>query len=462
LPSHALHILDDSREDGDDAPVAGLRCLDADSIATMTDLMPKMVELSQPTPHAKVLDFRSIVPEKMASSGGLENVVPGMKVAVGVGSRGISNLAEIVKAVLQALKDKGAEPFIVPAMGSHGGATPDGQQEVLAQYGITPDTMGVQFETSMDVVTIGRRPDGGEVVFSRAAAEANGVVPINRVKPHTDFRGELGSGLQKMMAIGFGKHAGAVNAHRAASRLGHESVIAQTAKVVLEKMPILFGVALLENQEHQTEDVVVVPGGKIVEEEHTLFRKARALMPHLPFEEIDLLIVDEIGKEISGTGMDTNVIGRGVLGYIASLTPDEESQPRIFRIFVRDLTMATKGNGIGLGLADFTTGRAVRTLNLEYTYTNAITSLGLPTAKIPIYFETDREVLEKAIASLATVTPQTLRVVRIANTLELNRLFVSEALLAEGRRRGYLSHPSEARQMAFDEAGNLLPLPWRG
>jgi hypothetical protein len=185
-------------------------------------------------------------------------------------------------------------------------------------------------------------------------------------------------------------------------------------------------------------------------------------MPHLPFEEIDLLIVDEIGKEISGTGMDTNVIGRGVLGYIASLAPDEESQPQIFRIFVRDLTMATKGNGIGLGLADFTTGRAVRALNLEYTYTNAITSLGLPTAKIPIYFETDREVLEKAIASLATVTPQTLRVVRIANTLELNRLFVSEALLAEGRRRGYLSHPSEARQMAFDEAGNLLPLPWRG
>jgi hypothetical protein len=184
-------------------------------------------------------------------------------------------------------------------------------------------------------------------------------------------------------------------------------------------------------------------------------------MSQLPFEEIDLLIVDEIGKEISGTGMDTNVIGRDVLGYIASLKPNEEPRPQIFRIFVRDLTVATNGNGIGLGLADFTTGRAVRALNIEYTYTNAITSLGLPAAKIPMYFESDREVLEKAIASLATEAPQTLRIVRIANTLEMDRLLVSEALLGEAQGEGYLVPADEARQMAFDTAGNLLPLPWR-
>ena len=347
-------------------------------------------------------------------------------------------------------------------MGSHGGATPDGQEKVLAQYGITRETMEVSFDTSMEVVTIGRRPDGGEVVFSAAAAEAHGIVVINRVKPHTDFRGELGSGLQKMMAIGFGKHIGAANAHRAASRLGHESVIAQTAKVILEKMPILFGVALLEDRHHQTADVKVIPAEEIVEEERKLLVKARALMSHLPFEEIDLLIVDEIGKEISGTGMDTNVIGRDVLGYIASLKPNEGPGPRIFRIFVRDLTVATNGNGIGLGLADFTTGRAVRALNLEYTYTNAITSLGLPAAKIPIYFESDREVLEMAIASLATETPQTLRIVRIGNTLEMDRLLVSEVLIGEARERGFFVPAAEAQQMAFNKAGNLLPLSWRG
>ena len=172
-------------------------------------------------------------------------------------------------------------------------------------------------------------------------------------------------------------------------------MIAQTAKVILEKMPIFFGVALLEDQHHQTADVKVIPAEEIVEEERKLLVKARALMPHLPFEEIDLLIVDEIGKEISGTGMDTNVIGRGVLGNIASLQPNKGLGPQIFRIFVRDLTVATNGNGIGLGLADFTTSRAVRALNLEYTYTNAITSLGLPAAKIPIYFESDREVLKR-------------------------------------------------------------------
>jgi hypothetical protein len=428
----------------------------------MTDLMPKMIEVKQPIPRSKMLDFRYMVPEKMAESGSLGKVAPGMRIAVGVGSRGISNLAEVVKAVLQVLKNKGARPFIVPAMGSHGGATPDGQEKVLAQYGITREAMGVPFETSMEVVTIGRTPNGGEVAFSAAAVEANGIVVINRVKPHTDFRGELGSGLQKMLAIGFGKHVGATNAHRAASRLGHESVIGQTAKVILEKMPVLFGVALLEDQHHQTEDVKVIPAEEIVEEERKLLVKARALMPHLPFEEIDLLIVDEIGKEISGTGMDTNVIGRDVLGYIASLNPSEGPQPRIFRIFVRDLTVATNGNGIGLGLADFTTGRAVRALNLEYMYTNAITSLGLPAAKIPMYFESDREVLEKAVASLATETPQTLRIVRIGNTLEMDRLLVSEALLEEALKRGYLSHGTEARQMAFDNAGNLLPLSWRG
>lgn len=428
-----------------------------DTITTMMNMMPKMMKVRRYSPRPSALDVRCAVRDGMARTANSRMVAPGMTIAVGVGSRGISNLAEAVKAVLEVLKEKGAKPFIVPAMGSHGGATPEGQEKVLAQYGITRQAMDVPLETGMEVVTIGTTALGGEVVFSAAAAGADAIVVINRVKPHTDFYGELGSGLQKMLAIGLGKHVGAVNAHRASSRLGHEAVIGQTAKVILEKMPVLFGVALLEDQHHETADIQVIGADEIVEQERKLLVRARALVSHLPFEKIDLLIVDKIGKEISGTGMDTNVIGRGVLGYIASLEANGEVRPQIFRIFVRDLTEATNGNGIGLGLADFTTGRAVRALNLEYMYTNAITSLGLPTAKIPMYFETDRQVLAMAVASLATGTPERLRIVRIVNTLEMDHLLISEALVEEARGRGQFSVVEEAMEMAFDDADNLLP-----
>jgi len=380
-----------------------------------------------------------------------------MKIALGVGSRGISNLAEIVKETAKLLKNAGAIPFIVPAMGSHGGATPEGQEKVLTEYGITPESMGVSFETSMEVRQVGSTIDGRDVVFSVAALNADGVIAINRVKPHTDFFGDLGSGLQKMLTIGFGKHVGAANAHRAASRLGHQMVISEAAKVILNTLPVLGGVAILEDQHHETATVEVIAATDIVEEERRLLSKARSLMSQLPFEEIDLLVIDQIGKEISGTGMDTNVIGRGVLGYLASLNRTDLSHPHILRIFVRELTATTNGNGIGIGLADFTTTRAVESLNLNYVYTNAITSLGLPTAKIPIYFDTDREVIKKAIASLATEAPNKLRIVRILNTLSLDRMLASEVLAQEALGKGNLTIAGTPREMDFDEAGNLLP-----
>ena len=423
----------------------------------MADSFPKMLELRQHFSQSPKLEFSDLLRQQFAKAEVLSRITPGMAIAVGVGSRGITNLVEIVKAVLNILMEVGAKPFIVPAMGSHGGATPDGQESVLAEYGVTREALGVPFETSMEVRQVGKTPGGQDVVFSLPALQSDGIVVINRVKPHTDFYGTLGSGLQKMLAIGLGKHVGAANAHGTASRLGHEAVIRETAKVILEAAPVLCGIAILEDQHHQTADIQVIGSEEIVDRENALLVKARSWMPTLPFEEIDLLIVDEIGKEISGTGMDTNVIGRGVLGYFASLAPESSMKPRIFRIFVRDLTAATHGNGIGIGLADFTTTRAVKALNLRSMYVNALTSLGLPTAKIPMYFDTDREALETAFTSLVSASNEKLRVVRIVNTLNLDRILVSEALAEEVSSRAELAVIGSAKEMEFDESGNLLP-----
>jgi len=415
-----------------------------------------MFELKQNYPSSSRLEFSSLLREQFAHSGSLSKVTPGMRIAVGVGSRGITNLAEIVQPVLALLEEAGAEPFIIPAMGSHGGGVPEGQQAILSEYGITPAAMGVPFEAGMEVREIGKTPGGLPVVFSAAALKSDGIIVINRVKPHTDFYGTLGSGLQKMLAIGFGKHVGATKAHSAASRLGHETVIRETARVILDSVPVLCGVAILEDQHHQTADICVVKASDIVKQEDQLLERARSLMPGLPFDEIDLLIVDQIGKEISGTGMDTNVIGRGVLGYLASLQPTDQSRPHIGRIFVRGLTTATNGNGIGIGLADFTTTRAVKSLNLQYVYTNALTSLGLPTAKIPMYFETDREVLEKAVHSLGPLSLEKLRMVRITDTLSLDRILVSESFAEEAHRRPDLTIAGPPQKIEFDSTGNLL------
>lgn len=420
--------------------------------------LPRMLEVRQNFPASPRLDFPSLLREQFAKTRVLTRVTPGMKIAVGVGSRGIRNLDEIVKATLEILSGAGTKPFIVPAMGSHGGATAKGQEKLLAEYGITPETMGVPFATSMDVRPAGKTADGVDVLLSTAALDADGIMVINRIKPHTDFHGNLGSGLQKMLVIGLGKQAGASSAHRAASRLGHEAVIRERAKVVLATAPVLGGVAILEDQNHQTAEVRVVAAENLSREEERLFVKAGELMPRLPFDEIDLLIVDRIGKEISGTGMDTNVIGRDILGYSTSLRADSKVKPHIFRIFVRDLTVATEGNGIGIGLADFTTSRAVRALNSQYTYMNAVTSLGLLPAKIPIHFDTDREVLENAVSSLALSSPAALRVVRIADTLSLSRMLVSEACVGQIKSGRNVTISGAPREMDFDWKGNLIPL----
>ena len=419
---------------------------------------PKMLEMGQSYPPSEKLDFSSLLEEQFTQTGLREKIKPGMQIALGVGSRGITNLKEIVKAALGVLVQAGARPFIVPAMGSHGGATSEGQIRVLADYGVTPESMGVPIEASMEVRKIGTALDGLDVVFSAPALQADGVVVLNRVKPHTDFRGTLGSGIQKMLVIGFGKQVGASNAHRTAAHLGYEVVLREFAQTILGTVPIFCGIALVEDQHHQTAEVAVLSPENIVREEGRLFEKAESLLARLPFEEIDLLIVDRIGKDISGSGMDTNVIGRDIVGYTSSLHSKSPVTPRVSRIFVRDLTPASNGNGIGIGMADFTTSRFVKALNLQYTYMNALTSLGLLPAKIPIYFDNDREAIEAGLASLAEADAEKLRVVRISDTLNLERLLVSEGCVAEVHGRPGVTTVGVARDMEFDGEANLLPL----
>jgi Lactate racemase N-terminal domain len=424
----------------------------------MSIQMPKLIEVRQAYPASPRLEFQKLLAEQFDEEGLNKKILPGMRVAVGVGSRGISNLKEIVEAAIRLLMAAGAQPFLIPAMGSHGGATPEGQTKVLAEYGITAESLGVAIDADMEVKKIGTAPGGREVVFSAAALRADWVVVINRIKPHTDFRGPLGSGIQKMLTIGFGKQIGAANAHRAAAHVGHEAAIREFARVVLDNVPVLCGIAILEDQHHNTSEIGVLRPEVIVSEEQVLLERARLLMPRLPLDEIDLLIVDQIGKEISGTGMDTNIIGRDITGYSTSLQQSNGTRPHVARIFVRDLSHATNGNGIGIGLADFTTDRLVTNLDLPSMFINATTSIGLNGAKIPIHFPSDREAIHEALASLAPSDPESIRIVRIADTLRLERMLVSECCSDTVGSWPGVTIVGQAHPMQFDQAGNLLPL----
>lgn len=420
----------------------------------MNQSFPKMFGVRQNFPTVPPLDLPAVIHAEFG------RIRPGLKagarIAVAVGSRGIAHLPVIVTAVLDELRAAGARPFIIPAMGSHGGATPEGQSEVLASYGITEDTVKVPIRASLEVRQIGTSADGVPVVCSVEALGADGVVLVNRVKPHTDFSGALGSGIVKMCVVGLGKRTGAAAMHAAASRIGHEQAIRGSARVILKSAPILCGVAILENQFHDTAKLVVMPCDEIETGEEQLLVEARELMPRLPFEEIDLLIVDRLGKNISGAGMDPNVTGRWVNGYSSSLLREGRPAPFIRRIFVRDLTPETHGNAIGIGLADVTTTRLVRAMDSRITGINALTALTPQCAKVPIHFETDREAIELILTSLALDDSRAARVVRIADTLSLTNLEVSEALREEVLKDPNLTLGA-AGEMRFNAEGNLLP-----
>lgn len=415
--------------------------------------LPRMMTLRQQFSAGPRLDVRVAVESGFASVRG--RLKPGMRVAVAVGSRGITNLRAIVEEVLCQLRAAGAEPFVVPAMGSHGGATPEGQIELLGEYGITEAGLGVPIRAAMDAECIGVTTDGVEVFFSTEALRADGVVVINRIKPHTDFHSDtLGSGLQKILVVGLGKRVGAANYHVAASRFGYEHVIRTSARITLGRAPILCGVALVEDQFHETARLEVVLPENLERREGDLYAEAKRLMPRLPFDDIDLLIVDRIGKNISGAGMDPNVIGRSIHGY-STLLGDRSFDPVIRRIFVRGLTPETHGNAVGIGLADFTTTRLVRSMNQSVTALNALTALSLNSAKIPIHFETDREAIQRALDSLALADVTRAKVVRIQDTLSLERLEASEAFQEALEQRSDLELVGGANSWDFDADDNL-------
>ena len=361
---------------------------------------PRVFRIEQSFDGPCVSDIRSRVAEEISRLQVMSHLHPGASVAVTAGSRGVANIADILKSVVSELQKLGAQPFIIPAMGSHGGATPEGQLSVLEHYGITENSMGVPIRATMETVQVGTTKQGIPVLVDKNAWSADSIAVVNRIKPHTDFSGEIESGLSKMMAIGLGKHSGALNYHRANIRYGYYDVITSVASVVLEQCRILFGLGIVENSYDQTALLEAMAPSEIPERERQLLRMARSLLARLPFDSGDVLVVDEMGKNISGTGIDTNVVGRTV-----SQRERGPKKPAFTRIFVRDLSNESYGNAAGVGLADLVTKKLVDKIDFRATYINAITSTNIESTRIPLTCATDREALETAISTSGVDSP---------------------------------------------------------
>lgn len=353
----------------------------------------------------------------------------GASVGVAVGSRGIHAIDEVVETVVDELTAQGYDPVLVPAMGSHGGATADGQVEVLESLGITTERLGCPVDARMDTTVVGTAEVGGHAVdvhVGTAALEVDGVLPINRVKAHTGFAGPVESGLCKMLLIGLGKQPGARLAHQTVIRTGFEAYVAEALPVLTDAVPVIGGVAIVENFEDETAEIVGVPGDRLIEREAALLERAIEYMPTLPFDDLDILVVDEIGKNVSGTGMDTNVIGR------ADHTQDRSIPgPDIGRIYVRSLTEATHGNANGVGLADVVHRTVAAEIDLHQTYANVITSGGITHAALPMVMPTDETALGVVRGSLGTTHPDDLRMAWIEETGSLESFRISSSLAEE-------------------------------
>lgn len=374
----------------------------------------------------------------------------GRSVAVAVGSRGIDQLATVVNAAIAKLKSLGARPFVFPAMGSHGGATAEGQIDILAAFGVTEESVGAPINASMDTVEIGRTENDIRVFASRQALEADAMLFINRIKPHTDFASErIGSGLRKMIVIGLGKAAGAFECHRYASgakpKLGYERVLTEVSSFILNNLPSIFGLALVEDGYHKLARIEALAGPQIASREPELFKLARAWMPSLPFEHIDALIVDEMGKNISGSGMDPNVIGRRE-------HLNRGQGPRA--IYVRSLTPETHGNAIGVGIADIVSARLVNEIDKLSTYTNALAAMSSGSVRIPMHFANDIECLSAALR-LAGAAPADARIVRVRNTLALDRFIASSAFASEIAERDDLTVLQSSVDWRFTDDGDF-------
>jgi hypothetical protein len=413
---------------------------------------PKLAQITQRLNETRVADVDAAIAGEMRRVGLANRIKPGSRVAVTAGSRGITDMIAVLRATVNEVKAVGAHPIIVPSMGSHGGATADGQTGMLEGLGVTAETVGAPIVSSMDVVDLGSTDEGIPVVLSRDAMESDHVIVVNRVKPHTEFNGRIESGLTKMMVIGLGKHQGAINAHSWAVRFGYERTLIASGQHILERAPITLGVGIVENGFGQAAKIEAVTPENFVEEEAKLLELAKETCPHLPFDRLDILIVDESGKEISGTGMDTKVIGR-----IMNIYEPPLEHPHITRIVLRDLTEKSHGNGLGVGLADFVTQRFADKLNRGYTDVNCVTAVTPEKGRLPIIGKTDRMAIDYAFASAGPVTAADVRLCWIRNTATLDKMFVSTALLAEVAAHPGLGATPGVFTMKFDADGELLP-----
>lgn len=415
---------------------------------------PKMIRIRQRFDCPRVADIPGTVEAELSKLQLSNKVRPGQTIAITAGSRGIANIATITRAIVDHCHRLGAKPFIVPAMGSHGGGTAEGQAGILAGYGITAATMGCPVRASMETVIVDSLAQGVPVHFDKLASQADHVIVAGRVKPHTGFVGEIESGLHKMMLIGLGKHEGAKIYHRAIMDYSWLEIVEAVAGSVLRKCRILCGVGIVENAYDETALIEAVRPEEFGPRERDLLRMAREWMPRLPFRKVDLLIVDEIGKNISGSGMDTNVVGRKYNDHKAT----DRDDYKIKTIFVRGLTEETHGNACGIGMCEFTNQRTVDAIDKKITAINAITGGHCPIAMVPIHYDTDREVLEQALTTVGLVAPENARVVQIPNTLHLREVLVSASHRAEIEANPDLTIIDDARDMDFDAGGNLRPV----
>ncbi|WP_314003761.1 DUF362 domain-containing protein [uncultured Paenibacillus sp.] len=410
--------------------------------------IPPVVRIRQKFDASKLDDPLAVLIEELKRPGAVDALRPGQRVAVAVGSRGIANIAGITKTTIDAIKAAGANPFIVPCMGSHGGATAEGQAEVLKHLGIDEASMGAPVESSMEVVEIDRLPNGLPVYVDKIASTADAIIVINRVKPHTAFRGPIESGIMKMIAIGLGKQKGAEACHQLGFKYMAEFV-PEMAQVMIKKLPIVFGVGAVENAYDETCHIEVLPADRIYEREVELQKMAKSRMPRLLFDQIDVLVVDQIGKNISGDGMDPNVTGRYP-------TPYAFGGPDVNKIVVLDVTKESKGNANGVGTADFTTRRLADKMDFTATYLNGLTSTVCAPTKLATTLESDELAIKAAVKTCNVLDFTTCRLVRIRDTLHLGEIEISVPMLMEAREHPDIEIVSEPYEWKFDSEGYFL------
>ncbi|MCB7320869.1 lactate racemase domain-containing protein [Lacrimispora sp. 210928-DFI.3.58] len=409
--------------------------------------IPNMIRVKQKFDPHEITDPEPVIRQELSRPAISSTMRPGMRIAITAGSRGISNHKRIIKTVVDIVKEHGAQPFVVPAMGSHGGATAEGQLEVLAGFGITPEYLGCPILSSMETVKVGASPEGHDVHIDKNAWNTDGIIVVNKIKPHTAFRGPHESGLMKMMTIGLGKQYGASLCHQAGFKnMGR--LVPMFANVILASCNILFGLAIVENAYSRTYLLKGVTADEIPEEDAKLLTLARSLMPRILFDDIAVLVIDEIGKNFSGDGQDPNVSSRFA-------TPYASGDFTIQKVCVLDISEKSHGIMIGAGCADTCTRRLVEKSNLEASYINAITSTVFDCVRLPMILKNDYYAIAACIKTCNEVDVNQIRMVRIPNTLEIGEIWISESMLEDARKNPAIEILSEAQPMPFDENGNL-------